>query len=437
MEDLNQASLFGDVDEGREKNGAMIKARSGTFTDNMKLPIHRWFRYSAGFSAEWVESLVEEKSPRVVLDPFAGSGTTLLAASAKGVNSFGYESHPFVARIAKAKVSFDYPESELVDAAREVIKLASKLKPADVSDVPDLMLKCYLPDVLLRLYSLRDAYFQVSNSCHEPLSEHLWLAITATLRQCSHVGTAQWQYVLPNKTKSKSVEPYLAFEKKIREMASDIGYMKGKKKLGKAKVYDHDARNVCREIKKGSVDLVITSPPYPNNYDYADSTRLEMTFWGEIRGWGDLQESVRKYIVRSSSQHATAEKLSLDELLSDESIASIRGELSSVCSELATVRLDKGGKKAYHTMVAAYFCDLSRVFSSLRPLCKQGSSMCFVVGDSAPYGVHVPAEQWLGRMALEAGFHNFTFEKLRDRNTKWKNRKHQVPLHEGRLWIEG
>jgi hypothetical protein len=44
---------------------------------------------------------------------------------------------------------------------------------------------------------------------------------------------------------------------------------------------------------------------------------------------------------------------------------------------------------------------------------------------------------WMGRLAVAAGFADFRFEKLRDRNIKWKNRKHRVPLSEGRLWISG
>ena len=55
------------------------------------------------------------------------------------------------------------------------------------------------------------------------------------------------------------------------------------------------------------IDRVITSPPYPNNYDYADATRLEMTFWGEIEGWGDLHQAVRQYLIRSCSQHSAKE----------------------------------------------------------------------------------------------------------------------------------
>jgi len=65
------------------------------------------------------------------------------------------------------------------------------------------------------------------------------------------------------------------------------------------------------------------------------------------------------------------------------------------------------------------------------------SLSCFVIGDSAPYGVYVPADKWIGNLALDIGFKSFSFEKIRDRNIKWKNRTHTVPLHEGFLWIEG
>jgi len=88
-------------------------------------------------------------------------------------------------------------------------------------------------------------------------------------------------------------------------------------------------------------------------------------------------------------------------------------------------------------MVACYFADLARVWKALRRVCRRPARACFVVGDSAPYGVHVPVAEWLGRLALEAGFTAYEFEKTRDRNVKWKNRKHRVPLCEGRLWVQG
>lgn len=421
----------------QKKKAAVHSARSGTFTDNMKLPVHRWFRYSAGFSAEWVEQLIRELSPSSVLDPFAGSGTTLLAAEAAGVLAYGYESHPFVARIATAKTHWNQAEGKLLAATNEVLRVAVISPPPNLGIVPELIGKCYTPEVLKQLYALRDAYIFCAESLEPEISQLLWLALTAILRSCSFVGTAQWQYVLPNKRKSKSLDPFKAFEQKVLDMASDMAILRSSGFRSDARVLLHDARIVPKDVPRNSIDLIVTSPPYPNNYDYADATRLEMTFWGEIRGWGDLQETVRKFVIRSCSQHATAEKLQLATLLADDSIDSIREELSVVCNELAEVRKTKGGKKAYHTMIAAYFCDLSKVFQALRPICKIGSTVCFVIGDSAPYGVYVPAEKWLGTLAVSAGFKSFSFEKLRERNIKWKNRKHRVPLHEGRLWIKG
>ena len=419
------------------KKTAARSARSGTFTDNMKSPIHRWFRYSAGFSAEWAEQLIHQLSPSSVLDPFAGSGTTLLAAEAAGVMAYGYESHPFVARIATAKTHWNLAEGKLLKASKEVLRVAAQRPLPKLGVVPDLLGKCYTPDVLRQLYALRDAYFSCANRFEPEISELLWLALTAILRSCSYVGTAQWQYVLPNKRKSKTLDPIKAFERKVADMAEDMVIFRISGCRSDAKVLQHDARVIPNEIPLNSIDLVVTSPPYPNNYDYADATRLEMTFWGEIWGWGDLQDVVRKFIIRSCSQHATAEKLQLETLLADSAIDSIRGELSAVCNELAEVRQTKGGKKAYHTMIAAYFCDLSKVFQALRPICKAGCMLCFVIGDSAPYGVYVPVDEWLGSLAIAAGFKTASFEKLRDRNIKWKNRKHRVPLHEGRLWIKG
>ncbi len=418
-------------------NAVSKNARSGTFTDNMKLPVHRWFRYSAGFSAEWAEQLIREYSPSTVLDPFTGSGTTLLAAEAAGVLAYGYDSHPFVARIATAKTRWNQPDGKLLEAKKELLRVASQNMSPEMGIVPELLNKCYTPKVLQHLYALRDAYLSCALHFDPEISQLLWLAITAVLRSCSFVGTAQWQYVLPNKRKSKSLDPFTAFEQKIDDMVEDMAILCSNGCRSDAVVLLQDARTVSDVVPLNSIDLVVTSPPYPNNYDYADATRLEMMFWGEIRGWCDLQETVRQFIIRSCSQHATAEKLNLETLLADKSVDSIREELSVVCNELAEVRKTKGGKKAYHTMIAAYFCDLSKVFKALRPVCKFGSTVCFVIGDSAPYGVYVPAEQWLGKLALAAGFNSFSFEKLRDRNIKWKNRKHRVPLHEGRLWIKG
>ena len=430
---MAQLNLLDSLAEASDERPAY---RSGAFTDNMKLPLHRWFRYSAGFSAEWAEEVIRNVSQGKkikVLDPFCGSGTTMLAASKVGCPSVGFETHPFIARIASIKTSIDIDPELLKDRSEKVLSRAIRQKANAPKSSAPLILKCYNPDALTSLEALRQAYAELeTEGALGEVADHIWLAITCILRECSGVGTAQWQYVLPNKTKSKVREPFEAFRSRINMFLDDLFFARTTL-TETGVILQTDSRDPdCAEM----FDLVVTSPPYPNNYDYADATRLEMTFWEEIATWGDLQQAVRQYLIRSCSQHSAAEKLTLSTLLSDEVNAPIRSELAKVCKELDEVRQTKGGKKTYHTMVAAYFNDLAKVFASLRRLVKPGGRIAFMIGDSAPYGVYVPCDKWLGELAISAGLKTFEFEKVRDRNTKWKNRKHTVPLKEGILWIE-
>lgn len=135
MNSFSQLDLFGGprflLDRERAPTQRQ-ESRSGTFTDNMRLPIHRWFRYSAGFSAEWVEQTIKDfpsSKPPVVLDPFAGSGTTLLAAEKAGAVVHGYESHPFVYRIAAAKLLWHLDEQRLLKDATLFLSRAKARKP--------------------------------------------------------------------------------------------------------------------------------------------------------------------------------------------------------------------------------------------------------------------------------------------------------------------
>lgn len=407
---------------------------SSTFADNMSLPIHRWFRYTAGFSASWVRNLIESASGTHILDPFGGSGTVMVESGFAGVEAIGIEVHPYVYRIANAKLKWQIDPQAFKISARRLLENA-KAKTIAKTDFPDLIKKCYPVETIQKLEALKQAWYELSDN--SDLKDLSWFVITSILRVTSPVGTAQWQYVLPNKTKGKVTDPFYAFEAKVHEMTQDMVNMQKKYPDATAsKIFLEDARDM-KSVPNDWADLVITSPPYANNYDYADATRLEMTFWGDINGWGDLQEKVRQYLITACTQHVTSLNDQAEDILNSRLLSPIHIEIKKVFDELAEVRLTKGGKKNYHLMILAYFRDMAQVFYELRRVTKKGCKMCFVIGDSAPYGVYVPVDEWLGKLAIGAGFKSFSFEKLRDRNTKWKNRKHRVPLHEGRLWING
>lgn len=408
---------------------------TATFADNMKLPVHKWYRYTAGFSASWVNELIrqEQKNGRKrIIDPFAGSGTVLIESEFAGVESFGVESHPYIYRIAKVKLNWGYPPEKFKAEALALLKNA-RSRVITRTDFPKLILKCYPTGTIQKLESLKQSWIETPQE--EAIQDFNWFIITSILRTTSPVGTAQWQYIQPNKTKANVVDPFVAFEQKVNDMYLDMKRTQNRyKNVVGSTILNEDARNI-ESIPNGWGDLVITSPPYANNYDYADATRLEMTFWGDIAGWSELQDNVRKHLVRACTQHVSNLGDGIDAILANRKLAIIQPELLEVYGKLKEERLKHGGKKNYHLMIAAYFNDLADVFHSLRSVTSEKCKMCFVIGDSAPYGIYVPVDKWLGALAISAGFNDYSFEKLRDRNVKWKNRKHSVPLHEGRLWI--
>jgi hypothetical protein len=203
-----QGALF---EEPPEIAGSRM-ATSSTFIDNMKLPVHRWFRFSAGFSAQWVESVIRDShvsKPRV-LDPFAGSGTTLLASEATGAEAIGLEAHPFIARVAHAKLASRSDPAAFLKKVRAMRRQSAEETP-EVESYPPLIRKCFDDETLGKLDVLRRAFEQVRDD--SPASELALLTLTAILRQVSFVGTAQWQYVLPKKQKRQVAEVYDAFDR--------------------------------------------------------------------------------------------------------------------------------------------------------------------------------------------------------------------------------
>lgn len=416
------------------------KDTTSTFIDNMSLPIHRWFRYSAGFSAQWVEETVDaylfQKSQNEdfkVLDPFAGSGTTLLACDKLGVTSYGFESHPLIYEMTTDKLLWDSDINAFLQMANDILVLA-KNDDSLIDEYPSLIRNCYDEENLTEIDHLKKA---LNSKCdHSDSYKLAWLAFVSMLRSSSHAGTATWQYVLPNKKKARVLSAFDAFHKQVDLMCEDMRIFQMSLAKPCSTLMMHDAR-IQSDLKKSSIDLVITSPPYANNYDYADATRLELCVLGEINSWGELQSKIRPGLVRSCSQMVSKEKKDTFRYLEDPLLKPIYNEILEVCMKLDLEKENHGGKKNYHTMIALYFLDLAKVWQQLRYVCKEGATVCFVIGDSAPYGIYVPVDEWLGRLAVAAGFKDYYFEKTRDRNIKWKNRKHKVPLKEGRLWVRG
>ena len=236
------------------------KDSTTTFTDNMSIPIHRWFRYSAGYSAEWVISVINEQLRArtndknfTILDPFAGSGTTLLAADYCGITSYGYESHPLISRIAEAKLEWQTSEDDFKRLSKKILHEA-KIDTSSLSVYPDLILKCYDEENLLRIDHLKKSLFR--NKSQSSIYKLAWLAFISILRISSIAGTAQWQYILPNKNKTNVEDAFIAYMKQTEVMCKDIKYAQYTYKAKQSYLLNHDARNISI-LDDSSIQILI------------------------------------------------------------------------------------------------------------------------------------------------------------------------------------
>ena len=211
---------------------------TSNFLNNMRLPVHRWFRYSAGFSAEWVKWLLAEREGQElrVLDPFVGSGTTCLACDEMGVPSHGIEAHPFVHRVAQAKLSYATDPERLIAKAEKAFAFAAKAT-AESEHYPEIIGKCYGLETLDYLDRFRQAVEAEQDG--SPEAGLLWMALVSSLRVVSEAGTAPWQYVLPGRRKTVPPSPEVTLHKAVQMIAADIRFLAHRAKpLAKLRVDD-------------------------------------------------------------------------------------------------------------------------------------------------------------------------------------------------------
>ena len=420
------------------------KTEYGSFRDSLRAPIHRWFAYPAGYSNKFVDAKIIEyglDGDSTIADPFLGTGTTSVVAKMAGVNSIGIEAHEFVHWVARTKMFFDHDINALSDAVRESASRAKSLA-GNVelpSEWPPLVHKCFDEDNLNQLAALREAV--IESDMDSRARDFLKLALTATLRVVTTAG-AGWPYIAPSKRHAKKNKrrAIAEFQARCDLMLSDMQQAQAlPARRSTHKVILGDARKFASYADKESVDLIVTSPPYLNNYDYADRTRLETYFWGMYRSWADITSGVRDHLMMAATTQVRMAAMS--EIRECPGIRradeGIYNDISEIIARLGDMRAVKSGKKTYDYVVAGYFEDMLQALIGARDVLKSGGHFILVLGDSAPYGVHIPTERIVGRLAVAAGFSSYEIEQIRTRGGKWGHnpQRHKVPLRESILTI--
>lgn len=391
-------------------------------------PFNRWLRYPAGFGPDAARVALEWCDPQPgdrALDPFAGAATLAPWLSGRGVEFVGVEANPLIAEFAGLKAG-PWPSPE--DLRRAADDLIGRMAPdsADLSKEHDLVTSCFKPATLRQLVSMRNQL----DKADDAVAPWLRLVLISTLREVASAAVG-WPYQRPAKTRKPSYANAVErFSERVDWVCADIASLQVRVP---GTVFAGDARSPSLSSKLPDgwrASLCVTSPPYLNNYDYADATRLELFFLGLADSWASMVKYARSRMLVASTQQTAkgAAEADLSHLEGQQCFA----ELSSLYVALQSARMSRPRGKEYDRLLVQYFAGMARVFVQLRDVVQAQGKLCLVVGDSAPYGVHVDTPRLLSELAHDCGFVLEKSVDVRRRGHRWpsNSQRDQIDLHE-------
>lgn len=272
-----------------------------SFQANKTRPVDRWYKYKEAFSAALAEYLFQKYGVTAgrILDPCAGSGTVLFAASALGIASDGIELLPIGQQIITTKQLLESEfTSEDFDTLHRWAKLPVWQNVEQQACLPELKITqgAYFE-------ATKDAIEKYLSACQQENSRVqtvLHFALLCVLESISYTRKdgqyLRWDHRSGRKQGAKPFDkgPILIFEQaisgKINETLEDLQPVTGQLSLFPATNLEADIRlhnGSCLEIMpslpENSYDAPIASPPYCNRYDYTRTYALELALWVRAR----------------------------------------------------------------------------------------------------------------------------------------------------------
>lgn len=417
----------------------LLDAHIGSAKDNMSSPVHDWYKFTAGFSYKFVDLILDgHDHDSIVFEPFAGCGTTLVECQKLGFNSIGNESQELMCNVINAKLNWSISKEKITYYLDEILHHINNHLTSDElrEEFHPLLTTLYDEPSLRELYCIRDAIRGIDDENYQLF---LNLALSQTLHKAA-IHPIAVPYISRSKTLTDSGKAWEKFQRISEQMLRDLEQMPHHERL--AVVYNFDSRLRNPEIVDASCNLCITSPPYLNNLDYGEVSKVHSHFFEMTNNWNDITEKVRRNLVTGATTHYRDSDFNL-ELFAQTEFAQNNSETLESLIELYGRIKDNGkqrkGKKSFHILMMHYFEDMYAVLKEMRRVLAKGAEAYLILGDSAPYGIYVPTTQMLGDIAISAGFEEYRIHKIRSRGDKWKNLKnrHSISLSENILILKG
>lgn len=392
---------------------------------------HEWYRFVLSFPPHLVREYVTRfdlGAHHRVLDPFCGTGTTIVECKKIGVPSVGVEASPMAHFAGQVKVDWSPDPQGLIEHAYHIAELVVKVLRAEGIEDEEIFVAANEHVAPLRTLVPSSFDLLLTNSI-SPLPLHKTLVLLEVLEQqrderyyyherlalakalvssISNLHFGPEVGVGPAKTDAPVLAPWLVG---VRGMADDLRILRSMNTVS-AMVHQGDARYLGQMIGPNSIDAVITSPPYPNEKDYTRTTRLESVLLGFIHDKQELR-GLKKDLVRSNTRGVYKDD-------DDDMWIAEHQEIQRVAEQIEARRIElgktSGFERLYSRVTKLYFGGMMRHLSELRTVLRPNAHLAYVVGDQASYlRVMIRTGQLLADIAQSLGYELVGIDLFRTR----------------------
>ncbi|MBI5388015.1 MAG: DNA methyltransferase [Verrucomicrobia bacterium] len=408
-------------------------------------PIHGWYRFVLSYPPHLVRQYLSgfKVGPSdLVLDPFCGTGTTLVEAKKLGIPSVGCDAHPFAALASRVKTTWNLSADLLRTTLKNILRRASRVSSThglgELSFTALMLQEAPAPQPngfqlteeeekllpagflsqrpLQRLLILRDEIERQTAETPQAIHEFLLLALAHVIAN----GAGNFAFG-PEIYRTKPKPDYDVLGHFARHADLMIGELAAAQARGlaatPAQVLCDDARELT-EVP-GNIAAVITSPPYPNEKDYTRTTRVESILLRLLTDKASLR-GVKESLLRSNTRNVFVNDTDSGEV---EEFPSIQSVCRAIERRRVELGKDSGFERLYHKVVSHYFGGMRRHLRALRPKLRPGAKLAYVVGDQLSFlMVPVATSKLLAEVAEAEGYRTIGCELWRERvGTKVRN----------------
>ncbi len=365
--------------------------------------VHDWYQFVLSFPPLLVRHYLKKfnmNPGKTVLDPFCGTGTTLVECKKLGIPSIGIEANPIACFATRTKINWNVDPRGFQRHALAVAEAARrKLEAQGLGEIDHLPLFATRRKAATKLFTLSSECSKlILKNSISPLPLHRTLVLLDALntfndpRFSAHERLALAKAVVFSisnlhfgpevgvASPKRDAPVIAAWLEEIEGMTNDLIQLRCKNRVP-AVAYEADARYPLSVLQPNSIDAVITSPPYPNEKDYTRTTRLESVLLGFIKSKTDLR-SLKQSLIRSNTRNVYKND-------QDDSLVAEHAEIQDIAKKIEARRIalgkTSGFERLYARVTKLYFGGMVRHLSELRTALRPGAHLAYVVGDQASY----------------------------------------------------